>query len=173
LEKEKKQRNNEQNETKLIGYEAELDLHYQITRKIPLYYDKNINGNTFIESFGYISSNNNGYNRIIIIYIENLYKFKNLIQVNIDNSNVNSNIIQNFMSRLYSANFPILAFVFKYHGNNVLSSIELPVCKNKGIIDIRNKQIFKTSYINLLNTHPTIFKRTKYVDDYLETTQFH
>jgi hypothetical protein len=111
----------------------------------------------------------------MIIDIENLYKLKNFQQINIEG--INSNVILSLIATQarFKSNYGVhSAFVLRYHGNNILSSIEFPMCEGKGrFINLLDKQIFKTSYINLLNTHPTLFRRTKCVDDYLKNTQFH
>ena len=180
LEKEKNVINEEQNDTILIGYIA---VYYNITIgiKIPLYYDKNINDRDFIESMSELYNVYKiDYTHIIIIDIENLYKLKNLQQNNIEGTSLTlycSNIVHSlirYQGNNHSQGRGRTAFVLRYHGNNVLSSIEYPMCKStRGFINLLDKQIFKTSYINLLNTHPTLFRHTKCVDDYLKNTQFH
>ena len=178
LEKEKNIINEEQNDTILIGYIAQYN-NNTIGIKKPLYYDKNINDRDFIESiscfYNIWGNSPYSYPHIMIIDIENLYKLKNFQQINIEG--INSNVILSLIASQarFKANYGVnSAFVLRYHGNNILSSIEFPMCEGKGgIINLLDKQIFKTSYINLLNTHPTIFRRTKCVNDYLKNTQFH
>ena len=180
LEKEKNVINEEQNDTILIGYIAQYNNTIGI--KKPLYYDKNINDRDFIESMRNLYTVYKiDYTHIIIIDIENLYKLTNLQQNKIEEINdlnlYYSNVVHSLLHcqmHHQSSNGVRSAFVLRYHGNNVLSSIEFPMCEGKGgVINLLDKQIFKTSYINLLNTHPTLFRRTKCVDDYLKNTQFH
>ena len=177
LEKEKNIINEEQNDTILIGYISQYNNTIGI--KKPLYFDKNINDRDFIESiscfYNIWGNDPYSYPHIMIIDIENLYKLKNFQQINIEG--INSNVILSLIAtqaRFKSIYGVHSAFVLRYHGNNILSSIEFPMCEGKGrFINLLDKQIFKTSYINLLNTHPTIFRRTKCVNDYLKNTQFH
>ena len=177
LEKEKNVINEEQNDTILIGYISQYNNTIGI--KKPLYYDKNINDRDFIESiscfYNIWGNSPYSYPHIMIIDIENLYKLKNFQQINIEG--INSNVILSLIATQarFKLNYGVhSAFVLRYHGNNVLSSIEFPMCEGKGrFINLLDKQIFKTSYINLLNTHPTLFRHTKCVDDYLKNTQFH